>query len=65
MFVDLKAAFDSIHRPSLWMILRKYCIPEKINVLKNTYTGSKARVSIGSEVTDWFQVKTGVRQGCV
>jgi len=65
-FVDFKAAFDSIHRPSLWKILREYCIPEKIvNVIRNTYSGCQARVRIGIETTDWFAVETGVRQGCV
>ena len=65
-FVDFKAAFDSIHRPSLWKIMKEYGIPGKIiNIIRNTYKGSKARVRIGTEVTDWFCVETGVRQGCV
>ena len=29
-FIDFKAAFDSIHRPSLWQILCIYRIPSKI-----------------------------------
>jgi len=65
-FVDFKAAFDSVHRPSLWRILKEYGIPDKIiSIVKNTYNGSKARVRVGGEVTDWFSVETGVRQGCV
>ena len=65
-FVDFKAAFDSVHRPSLWKILREYCIPEKVvNIIKNTYSGCQARVRVGGEVTDWFCIETGVRQGCV
>ena len=29
-FVDFEKAFDSIHRESLWVIMAKYGIPEKI-----------------------------------
>jgi len=65
-FVDFKAAFDSVHRPSLWKIMREYCIPEKIiTIIKNTYCGCQARVRVGGETTDWFLIETGVRQGCV
>jgi len=65
-FVDFKAAFDSVHRPSLWRILQEYGIPEKvINIIKSMYEGCMARVKVGEEPTDWFQVETGVRQGCV
>jgi exonuclease III len=65
-FVDFKAAFDSVHRPSLWKILREYCIPEKVvNIIKSTYSDCQARVRVGGEVTDWFCIETGVRQGCV
>lgn len=65
-FVDFKAAFDSVHRPSLWRILREYGVPEKIvNIIRSMYEGCQARVKVGGEVTDWFCVETGVRQGCV
>ena len=37
-FIDFKAAFDSVHRPSLWEILKIYGIPSKIfNLVKNSY----------------------------
>ena len=29
IFIDFKAAFDSIHRPSMWHILSDYGIPDK------------------------------------
>ena len=36
-FIDFKAAFDSVHRPSLWEILKIYGIPSKIiNLVKNS-----------------------------
>ena len=36
-FIDFKATFDSVHRPSLWEILRIYGIPCKmIIIIKNS-----------------------------
>ncbi|KAL6481095.1 hypothetical protein MHYP_G00091750 [Metynnis hypsauchen] len=55
-----------VHRPSLWKILHEYCVPEKIiNIIRNAYKGCEARVRVGGELTDWFCIETGVRQGCV
>ena len=65
-FVDFKKAFDSIHRPSMWKILKWYGFPEKIiSIIKDMYEGSKCSVRVGQEHTDWFSVATGVRQGDV
>ena len=65
-FVDFKKAFDSIHRPSMWKVLRHYGIPEKIvNIIKDMYDESNCSVRVGHEHTDWFSVETGVRQGDV
>ena len=33
--------------------------------MKNTYDGSTCCVKVDDEMTDWFEVTTGVRQGCV
>jgi hypothetical protein len=32
-FIDFKKAFDSIHRETLWTILRSYGVPDKIVTL--------------------------------
>ena len=66
-FVDFRKAFDSIHRDSLWKILLHYGVPEKmVSVIKLLYTDFSAQVLCdGGELTDPFQVKTGVKQGCV
>ena len=61
-FVDFEKAFDSIHRDGLWNILRMYGIPQHIvDLIKTFYANFKCRV--GKSLA--FQVKTGVRQGCV
>ena len=65
-FVDYEKAFDSVDRKSLWRLLRLYEVPEKItNIIRNSYEGMTCRVIHGNQVTDAFQVKTGVRQGCL
>ena len=65
-FVDFEKAFDSLHRNSLWKILRHYGIPSKItNIIKMLYCNFSAQVICGNELTETFQVKTGVKQGCI
>ena len=65
-FVDFRKAFDSIHRDSLWKILLHYGVPDKlVNIIKLLYTDFSAQVLCEGELTDTFQVKTGVKQGCV
>ena len=65
-FIDFRKAFDCIHRPSLWSILRQYGIQEEIvNIIQNLYEDSKSNVKINGISGEWFEVVTGVRQGCV
>ena len=33
--------------------------------VKSLYMGSKACVRVGNEVSEWFPVRVGLRQGCV
>ena len=35
------------------------------SLLRNLYAGQEATVRTGHETTDWFQIRKGVRQGCV
>ena len=65
-FVDFQKAFDSLHRPSLWKILTLYGIPTKyINIMKAFYADTACCVRTESGLSSWFQVTTGVKQGCV
>ena len=65
-FIDYEKAFDSVDRASLWRLLRHYGVPEKItNIIKNSYEGLTCRVVHRGQLTDAFQVQTGVRQGCL
>ena len=41
-------------------------IPEHLTcLLRNLYAGQEAGVRTGHGTTDWFQIGTGVRQGCL
>ena len=65
-FIDFEKAFDSIHRDSLWKILRHYGIPSKlVNVNKMLYSDFKSQVVCNTTLTDAFSVTTGVKQVCI
>ena len=64
-FIDLKAAFDSLHRPSLWKCLISSGLPDKlISLFTNLYNGSESCVKIDTDTSEWFRHNSGVRQGC-
>ncbi len=62
-YIDLKKAFDSIHRETLWNIVRSYGVPEKyINIFKSLYRKSSCCVKTKNGNTIMFDILTGVRQ---
>ncbi|VDO74918.1 unnamed protein product [Schistosoma margrebowiei] len=65
-FIDYKKAFDSVDRTTLWKLLRHYGVPQKIvNIIQSSYDGLKCKIVHGGQLIDSFEVKTGVRQGCL
>ena len=64
-YVDFEKAFDSIHRESLWYIMKYYGIPDKlIKMVKLLYGAFECAVLEDGEESEWFLVTTGVKQGC-
>ena len=64
-FVDYEKAFDSVHRSTLWKIMESYGIPPKlVRIVSTMYDGSQCAVVCDTGQTDWFDVKSGVKQGC-
>src|SRR5579871_6002493 len=62
-FIDFEKAFDSIHRDSLWKILRHYGIPQKIvDIIALFYRDFSCNIKHSDKT---FLMKSGVRQGCV
>ena len=65
-FVDYEKTFDSLDRETLWKILRHYGVPMKlVNMIKNSYEGISRRVIHDGQLTKNFEIRTGVRQGCL
>ena len=66
-FIDLKKAYDSVHRESLWRILQhSYCLPPKLlSIMRALHEDSTAAVRAYGKLSDKFSVTSGVRQGCV
>ena len=65
-FTDYAKAFDCVDHNQLWKILREMVIPDHLTCLfRNLYAGQEATVRTGYGTTDWFQIRKGVRQGCI
>ena len=66
-FVDLQKAYDSIDRELLWKVsARADVLEEMIAVIRQFHDGMQARVRMDDgELSDWFEVTEGLRQGCV
>ena len=65
-FVDFRKAFDKVSHSVLWTKLLKYGIEGKfMNIIKSMYAQVKSCVRAKSGLTDLFQYKRGVRQGCL
>ena len=67
-FIDYAKAFHCVDHNKLWKILKEMGIPDHLTcLLRNLYAGQEAtdqhRTGHGS--TDWFQIGTEVRQGCI
>ena len=65
-FIDYAKAFDCVDHNQLWKILQEMGIPDHLTcLLRNLYAGQEATVRTGHGTTDWFQIRKGVRQGCI
>nr|KAG5703936.1 hypothetical protein BaRGS_020533 [Batillaria attramentaria] len=65
-FIDYEKAFDSVDREALWKLLRHYGVPGKIiSLIQCTYKDMSCRIAHAGQLSESFEVKTGVRQGCL
>jgi hypothetical protein len=65
-FVDFEKAFDRVNHTKLLECLKKIGIDGKdLTIIKNIYKDQSAAFRINNELTDWFKIKRGVRQGCI
>ena len=65
-FFDYIKAFDCVDHNKLWKILQEMGIPDHLTcLLRNLCAGQGATVRTGHGTTNWFQIRKGVRQGCI
>ena len=65
-FIDYNKAFDCVDHKKLWKILKEMGIPDHLTcLLRNLYAHQEATVRTGHGTTNWFQIRKGVRQGCI
>jgi hypothetical protein len=65
-FIDYSEAFNCVDRSRLWNTLGSVGVPEHLIVLiKSLYMNQEAAVRTEYGNTVWFEVRKGVRQGCI
>ena len=64
-FIDLKAAYDTV-KEALWEVVSRYGVSAKlVRLLKALYRDTQSAVRVEGDLTEWFNVNTGLRQGCL
>jgi len=65
-FVDLRKAYDSVDRETLWKVLQHYGIDgDLLDMIKLLYKNTRTAIRVGDGRTEEFSLKAGVKQGCV
>ena len=65
-FIDLTKAFDLVSRDGLFKILEKIgCPPKLLLLIRGFHDNMKGRVQYEGSVSDEFEIRSGVKQGCV
>ena len=66
VFVDFSKAFNTVDMKTFWKILKIYGCPNVlIKLMREFNDGMNGSVSIGVGISDPFETKHGVKQGCV
>ena len=57
---------DCVDHNKLWKILQEMGIPDHLTcLLRNLYAGQEATGRTEHGTIDWFQIRKGLRQGCI
>ena len=65
-FIDYTKVFDCVDHNKLWKILKEMGMLDHLTFLwRNLYAGQETTVRTGHGTKDWFQIRKGVRQGCI
>ena len=64
LFVDLWSSYDSVSR-ALWQVLDKCGVPPRLlRIVKPIHEGMQVEVRVGASLSDSFEVRNGLCQGC-
>ena len=64
--MDLEKAYDTIDQHGMWQMLIVYGVGGKLlKAVQSFYVDSRAYARVGNDVSEWFPVNVGLRQGCV
>ena len=65
-FIDFKKAYDWVNRNLLFTKLENLGISSKMmKALYSIYFNVQSCVKLNGHMTDWFDVKSGLKQGCI
>ena len=65
-FIDLTKAFDLVSRDGLCKVLPKIGCPPKLqSMIESFHTDTKGTVQINGSFSETFEIRSGVKQGCV
>ena len=65
-FIEYVKAVDCVDHNKLWKILKEMGIPDHLTCfLRNVYAGQEATVRTRHGITDWSQIRKGIRQSCI
>ena len=65
MFLDLKKAFDSVHRGAIWEAMQNQGVStDLINAIRKMYENTTSQYLTHYGPTKEIQMERGVRQGC-
>ena len=65
-FIDLTKAFDLVSRDGLFKVLPKIgCPPKRQSMIESFHTDTKGTVQFNGSFSEPFEIRSGVKQGCV
>ena len=64
--MEMEKAYDTIDRHGMWQMLRVYGVEGNLlRAVQSVYIDRRACVRLGNDMSEWFPVNVGLRQGCV
>ncbi len=65
-FMDLEKAYDRVDWRALWDVFKIYGVGGKLHIaIKSSYEKASTCVKSSGETSEHFEIKVGLRQGCV